>query len=195
MIIASTLLLSTFLLSAPADQSAPPAETPASEADGGNGSESPPVQERWIKRHRPTALTFEIGVFGGVLVPPSNHELYVPSFGHQEFTAVAPDVGLRLGFYPLSFLGLEVEGAVMPTRTEDDSAATIFGFRGHALGQLPYRVLPAPCHTLRRRCYIGRSGASHPHPAPTPRPPRPRSLEVPVSHGLVHSRPHGVRRP
>ena len=38
--------------------------------------------------------------------------------------------------------GTEVEGAVVPTRTADDAPATIFGFRGHVLGQLPYRVTP-----------------------------------------------------
>ena len=97
----------------------------------------------WIKRYRPTRHQLELGVFGGVLLPNSSHELYDPAKTWQSYKMVAPDVGVRLGYYPLSFLGLEIEGAVMPTKLRDSSSrALLGGFRGYAVLQLPYRVAP-----------------------------------------------------
>jgi outer membrane protein OmpA-like peptidoglycan-associated protein len=97
----------------------------------------------WIKRFRPTRNQLELGIFGGVLLPNVDHELYDPDKAWQPYKKVAPDVGVRLGFYPLSFLGLEIEGAVMPTKLRDGSSrATLGAFRGYALLQLPYRIAP-----------------------------------------------------
>jgi outer membrane protein OmpA-like peptidoglycan-associated protein len=56
---------------------------------------------------------------------------------------IAPDIGLRFGYYPLSFLGVEVEGGVAPTKTQTDSKGALLGmFRGYGILQLPYRVAP-----------------------------------------------------
>jgi len=91
----------------------------------------------WIKRYRPERNMLEVGVFGGIILPPAGHELYrpdntmPPNFGHQSYNSVAPDIGLRFGYYPLSFLGAEIEGAVMPTKVADGTGATMFGFRGY----------------------------------------------------------------
>lgn len=104
--------------------------------------------EPWIKRHRPTRMQMEVGVFGGVLFPARDHELYLPPppgqpNNWQPYKKVAPDIGLRFGFYPLSFIGVEVEGAVMPTKTETDGkGAVLGGFRGYGIAQLPYRIAP-----------------------------------------------------
>ena len=97
----------------------------------------------WIKRHRPNRHQLELGIFGGVLLPNTNHELYDPANVWQPYKKVAPDLGLRAGYYPLSFLGLEIEGAIMPTKLRDGSSrALLGGFRGYAVLQLPYRVAP-----------------------------------------------------
>ncbi|MBL9101186.1 MAG: OmpA family protein [Myxococcales bacterium] len=97
----------------------------------------------WIKRHRPTRHQLELGVFGGVLLPNAEHELYDVARPWQSYKSVAADIGLRLGYYPLSFLGLEIEGALMPTKVRDGaSSALLGGFRGYAVLQLPYRVAP-----------------------------------------------------
>jgi outer membrane protein OmpA-like peptidoglycan-associated protein len=101
--------------------------------------------EKWIKRYRPTRNQIELGIFGGIMLPAYNsHELYDPSTTWAPYKRVAPDIGLRVGFYPLSFLGLEIEGAVVPTKIGDATGGGAFlgGFRGYALAQLPYRIAP-----------------------------------------------------
>jgi outer membrane protein OmpA-like peptidoglycan-associated protein len=101
----------------------------------------------WIKRHRPTNGQVELGVFGGVMLIAKDHELYRPAdaagSNWEEYKRVAPDIGLRVGYYPLSFLGVEVEGGVIPTKTATSAQSAILGtFRGYAIAQLPYRIAP-----------------------------------------------------
>jgi len=96
----------------------------------------------WIKRYAPTNHMLEIGIFGGILMPTKRIELFkpdpsLPDQGQRPFRTVAPDIGLRFGYYPLRFFGAELEGAVMPTRLRDaDDRATLWAFRGHVVGQL-----------------------------------------------------------
>jgi OOP family OmpA-OmpF porin len=97
----------------------------------------------WIKRYRPTRHQLEGGIYGGVLLPNTEHELYDPSKIWEPYKKVSPDIGLRLGYYPLSFLGLEIEGGVMPTKLREGSSNGLLGaFRGYGVLQLPYRVAP-----------------------------------------------------
>jgi outer membrane protein OmpA-like peptidoglycan-associated protein len=96
----------------------------------------------WIKRYRPTRNMFEVGIYGGVFLPAPEHELYDYNQPWQPYKRVAPDIGLRLGYYPLSFFGLEVEGGVAPTKTADDGRAILGTFRGYGVLQLPYRIAP-----------------------------------------------------
>jgi OOP family OmpA-OmpF porin len=97
---------------------------------------------KWIKRYAPTPHMLEIGIFGGIFMPTKRIELFepnpsLPSQGQRPFRVVNPDIGLRFGYYPLRFFGAELEGAVMPTKIRDtDDRATIWGFRGHLVGQL-----------------------------------------------------------
>lgn len=101
--------------------------------------------EKWIKRYRPTRNQLELGIFGGIMLPAyDSHELYDPSTTWAPYKRVAPDIGLRVGFYPLSFLGIEIEGAVVPTKIGDDTGGGAFlgGFRGYGIFQLPYRIAP-----------------------------------------------------
>jgi OOP family OmpA-OmpF porin len=103
----------------------------------GNASDKP-----FLKRFAPERNMMEVGIFGGVLLPSQQHELYDPNNAWQRYKRIAPDIGLRFAFYPLKFLGAEVEGAVMPTKTADDGSAVLYGFRGHLIAQLPYRIAP-----------------------------------------------------
>ena len=107
------------------------------------------VKEKWIKRYRPTRHQMEAGIYGGIMLPNDQHELYNPDLGTPpganwtQFKKIAPDVGLRFGYYPLSFFGLEVEGGVMPTKTRDGASNVLMGaFRGYGVLQLPYRIAP-----------------------------------------------------
>jgi outer membrane protein OmpA-like peptidoglycan-associated protein len=112
----------------------------------------------WVRRCTPERNTFELGVFAGVLFPAANsHELFDAYKQRdarrdgQEFwrpyQTAAPDLGLRLAYFPLRFLGGELEGALMPTRIVEDgrpgARATLFSARAHLVAQLPFwRVAP-----------------------------------------------------
>lgn len=85
----------------------------------------------------------EVGVFGGLAFPSQQLELFEPDLtlpqqGFKALRRVSPEFGGRIGFYPLRFLGAEVEGAVIPARTDGEGdRATLWAFRGHAIAQIP----------------------------------------------------------
>ena len=139
----------TFL--AASDAHAAPAEEDGS-ASVGFSTEDPATADvdaegdrselRWIDRWGPERNMWELGVFGGVFLPGANHELFrfdaaAPDLGFKKFKPVAPELGARVGYYPLRFLGVELEGAGMFASTSDDQAATLYTIRGHVVAQLP----------------------------------------------------------
>jgi outer membrane protein OmpA-like peptidoglycan-associated protein len=89
---------------------------------------------------------WELGLFGGLFLASDEHDLYDPdSAGAQPLWRVAPDVGLRLGYFPLRPLGVELDFDLIPTRsrTITNDLALVYGFGGHAVVQLPfYSVVP-----------------------------------------------------
>ncbi|MEM9462041.1 MAG: OmpA family protein [Myxococcota bacterium] len=97
----------------------------------------------WVQRWAPERHMLELGVFGGIIIPARDLELFepnpnLPSQGFLPLATVAPSLGLRLGYYPLRFLGVEAEGAYMPTTTLDAGySARLWALRGHVIGQLP----------------------------------------------------------
>jgi len=123
----------------------------ASASADGDGSEG----ERWIDRHAPEPMMLELGIYGGVFFPSPNLELFeasldLPNQGYKRYGVVAPDVGARLGFYPLRHFGIEAEGGVMPARLQDGTGnPIIWTARGHFVGQIglwrltPFAVLGA----------------------------------------------------
>jgi OOP family OmpA-OmpF porin len=56
----------------------------------------------------------------------------------------SPDVGLRVGYFPRRFLGLEAEGGVMPSGLRDrEGSALLYTARGQLVGRLAlWRVFP-----------------------------------------------------
>ena len=100
-----------------------------------------PKEDKWIHRWAPVRNMGELGIYGGVFLPSRHHELFeadpdLPDQGWRGLRTAAPDFGIRGGYYPLRFLGLELETGVMPTRTDNDQRATVWTFRGHIVGQL-----------------------------------------------------------
>ncbi len=100
------------------------------------------------KQYEPEDMMFEAGAFLGLMLPSSDHNLRqdapVGTAGvHEEFASVAPEFGARVAFYPIKYVGGEVEGGWLPTSTETDDSASIFAGRLHAIGQLPLgRITP-----------------------------------------------------
>lgn len=154
---AMTALLSTTLAAGVA-QAQEPAPAAGGAAEVTATTAAPPAAEvsatpgageartPWMRRYRPVRNSWEVGIYAGAFIPSPRHEFYrpdlmAPEFGHQTLRT-GFDVGLRAGYYPLSFLGLELEGGLMPTRVADGSRATLYTFRPVVLAQLPYRLAP-----------------------------------------------------
>jgi outer membrane protein OmpA-like peptidoglycan-associated protein len=101
------------------------------------------------RRFRPTPMALELGLYGGLAIFSKQHNLQnleildETSAGHQSLKT-GVDLGLRAGFYPLSFLGAEGELGVIPTKTgTTDDGATIWTYRLSAVAQYPaYRLVP-----------------------------------------------------
>ena len=128
-----------------------PTEAPAEPPPTGKASSPAPVGDRWIRRYRPQRMTAEFGAAVGVLAPPIDHELYDYKQIWNLYKPAAASIVFRAGFYPLSFLGVEAEGGLAPTRTGDcgcasavpDQRAILYGVRGQGVAQLPrYSVAP-----------------------------------------------------
>src|SRR6478609_69471 len=79
----------------------------------------------------------EIGVFGGALFPSSDHNLRDERFPQQPYR-VAPELGGRLGYFPLSFLGIEGEAmGALSHNKNDKTKADLFAGRGSLVVQIP----------------------------------------------------------
>jgi OOP family OmpA-OmpF porin len=123
------------------------AKRKAAEASGDDGTLSKRKDRPWVQRWAPERNMLELGAFGGVLVPARDLELFEPRparprQGFLPLATVAPDVGVRAGYYPLRFLGLEAEGAIMPSSTlEDGYYARLWSLRAHVVAQLPFSTI------------------------------------------------------
>lgn len=93
--------------------------------------------------NRPGRHMVELGGYLGALVPSSSHELYDSTRNRQgDFSAVGPGGGLRLGYFPLSFVGIEAEGGASGFGLEGDDAAALYAARSHVVLQFPARLTP-----------------------------------------------------
>lgn len=119
------------------------AQSPASvAADAPRVEQPPPVP--WIRRHPPRRHTLELGLAFGPLFPSARHgliddQIYAESGGtfFQRYSSAISQFDLRLAYFPLAFLGLEVEGGIAPTYTQElKERANLYGFRGHVIAQL-----------------------------------------------------------
>lgn len=84
----------------------------------------------------------EAGAFLGLFLPSSDHELYDPTLTREALSSPALDLGLRAAYFPVKFIGAELEGALIPASTEADASSTIWGLRAHLIGQYPGRLTP-----------------------------------------------------
>ena len=137
----SALTLSgTSATAAPADET--PTENTAEEGRRFSSRGEPRDRDKWIYRWAPVRNMGELGIYGGVWFPSKHLELFDPvaglvNNGWQRLNLVSPEIGLRAGYYPLRFLGVELEGGVMPTKTRStDAGVTAWTFRGHVVAQL-----------------------------------------------------------
>ena len=109
----------------------------------------------FMSQYTPEAGLIELGGFFGLIWMNKEHNLRDVGDTHREFKRPALELGLRAAYFPLSFLGAEVEGALGPGASAGDEKATLWAARGHVIGQLPgSRITPFVLAGL------GRLGAS-----------------------------------
>jgi outer membrane protein OmpA-like peptidoglycan-associated protein len=141
-----TFLAASDAQAAPSEDDGGSASVSLSSEDGAEASGSADADKRtdtpWIRRWAPERNMWELGVYGGLFLPGANHELFrfdaaAPELGFKKFKTLAPELGGRIGYYPLRFLGVELEGGGMFASTTDDQAATLYTVRGHVLAQIP----------------------------------------------------------
>jgi outer membrane protein OmpA-like peptidoglycan-associated protein len=60
----------------------------------------------------------------------------------QQPLDVGPEIGIRIGFYPLRFAGVEGEAELLPMSTESGASALLWGARLQAVARLPGRFSP-----------------------------------------------------
>jgi outer membrane protein OmpA-like peptidoglycan-associated protein len=94
----------------------------------------------WIKRWAPERLMTEVGLFGGMFFPATNHDFYNPASGHKPLWGVNGAGGGRVAFFPERYIGVELEGAgvAAQVRTSTNDIAPIWAARGHVIAQLPW---------------------------------------------------------
>ena len=100
----------------------------------------------WIRRWEPTRHMVELGLYGGIFFPSTEHDLYDPATAPPDpFWVAGPEVGARAAYFPLKPLGIEAEfGAdLLRQRNITNDPTFVYGFRGHAILQMPiYRIIP-----------------------------------------------------
>lgn len=84
----------------------------------------------------------EAGLFGGAFFPSSSHnfedaDTEAGKRPHLKLKSVAPEIGVRVGYYPVRFVGLELEAGFMPTKDENGGKASGRALRAQAVGQMP----------------------------------------------------------
>jgi len=100
----------------------------------------PPSCGAAMRKFAPTAGQVELGMYNGLMVPPGNHGLY-----GTQWRALGPavgSIGARIGYFPLPWIGGEVEGGGFPGRTANGNYFNAFSVRGHAVFQVPLRLAP-----------------------------------------------------
>jgi len=123
----------------PSERATPQSGRAMAQAQGQRSERLP-----WIRRFAPERHMIVVGVFGGVFLAHEAHDLYDPRTAPPEpLWQVSPDVGARVGYYPLRSLGFEAEFSAVPTRmrTSTNDPVFVYGVRGHAVVQLPYARL------------------------------------------------------
>jgi OOP family OmpA-OmpF porin len=114
----------------------------------------------------PEGNVLELGIFGGAIFPSSDHNLRYEAYPQKPYST-GGEVGARLGYYPLSFLGIEGEVMSAASKVKDtETSAALYALRGQLVLQapLPY-VAPFILGGVGRLGAISRTMANDADPA------------------------------
>lgn len=96
-------------------------------------------------RYRPTNHMINAGGYLGAFWRGRNHGMFDRSLGPQPSTqTTAFDVGFRLEYMPIPYVGVGFEAGGMPTSSPSEfgARAGFYAVRAHVVGSLPYRLAP-----------------------------------------------------
>jgi OOP family OmpA-OmpF porin len=106
----------------------------------------------FLQQYKPQANTVELGAFAGLLFlsdensfrgPPTTPGGVVTPRPYSEYRQPAAELGARVGYFPLTFLGGELEGMVGLAKADRGDAGTLWAGRLQVVAQLPlWRVVP-----------------------------------------------------
>jgi OOP family OmpA-OmpF porin len=106
----------------------------------------------FLHQYTPQANTFELGAYAGMLFISDQNSFRGAadtSTGqtvlrpYSEYKQPAPELGARLAYFPLTFLGGELEGMVGLAKADRGDAGTLWAARAHVVAQAPFwRVTP-----------------------------------------------------
>jgi len=115
------------------------AQTAASESVAVQADTEGGASGSYNERYKPMANTWELGLFTGVLFPSEDHNIFAPREGitQQPYAGSALELGMRLGYFPLAFLGVEASSFAAPTEVESGRSAMLYGADVALVGQLP----------------------------------------------------------
>ncbi len=85
----------------------------------------------------PRGNLWELGIFGGLLFISERNAFHDPVRPFANFRVPSPEVGLRLAYFPLSFLGVEGEFMGAASELENGEGATTWAGRGHLVLKVP----------------------------------------------------------
>lgn len=148
----------------PAEAAPPPPPQPA-EPSPAEAAPPPPPPADWtvtpdmIERERKKPkMWFEVGLFTGPLFILSSHNLQEMQYEHRDYDIPSWLVGVRGAFFPIQFVGVEVEyahgwGSVdtegrLAGLGPGSDTTNIDTVRGHVVGQLPVGKRFFPFATL-----------------------------------------------
>ena len=89
----------------------------------------------------PRGNLWELGLFGGLLFMSERNSLHDPASPFANYKNPSPEVGLRLAYFPLSFVGAEGEVMGAASELENGAGARTWAGRGHLILQIPTRTV------------------------------------------------------
>ncbi len=139
-----------------AEQAPPPAYAGLRARSGYHAPTYGGAEQGYMSRYIPTGNQWEVTLYAGILFPSKKHNLKVAVLPVDEYSGAVSQVGFRLGYFPLSFVGAEFQSFFGGgSLRESGYSATFYGLSGHLVGQLPLASV-VPFFTLG----LGTLGAS-----------------------------------
>jgi outer membrane protein OmpA-like peptidoglycan-associated protein len=129
------------------EASADASESGEASGDAATTQTAPASAEPSGGGYKPEGDLWEVGLFGGLFFPSGGHKLYSVYREREAYETLAYEVGGRLAYFPLSWMGIEGEFMMADGRTRHDlkyvrgdlysNRTNFFAYRGHVVLQLP----------------------------------------------------------